>query len=305
LGNGNDSNAPVAFVTGATGYIGSQVVRRLVTDGWIVHAVARSGSQLDLLAKVRESVSLHRHDGSTEQLFHIIQAASPDIVFHLAAFASVTHTSRDVVPMLRSNIEFGTQLVEAMLASRVYALVNTGTFSQHYGNRDYDPSSLYDATKQAFRDILKFYTETTPLKVVTLELYDNYGPDDPRSKIMNLLKGAALTGKPLAMSPGEQLVDVVYIDDVVDAYMAAERHLAEHGTKDEVFAVTSGHPISLKELVRVFEEAAGLRLHIEWGGRSYRPREIMVPWNKGVAPPGWKAKVALREGIARLMNSGA
>ncbi|KRF18686.1 NAD-dependent epimerase/dehydratase family protein [Paenibacillus sp. Soil787] len=292
-----------AIVTGATGFIGSNVVRLLAADGWNVHVIVRNASKLTLLKEVSEYVSIHRHDGSTEQLFEIIKQAAPDIVFHLAAFASVTHRPEDTVSMLQSNIVFSTQLVEAMLANHLYSLINTGTFSQHWDNKAYSPSSLYDATKQAFRDILTFYTETTPLKVITLELYDNYGPGDPRSKIMTLLKRSAADGKPLVMSPGEQLVDIVYIDDVVDAYItAAKRLLTIQTVKDEVFAISSGHPIRLRDLVQVFEQVAGCRLQIEWGGRPYRKREIMIPWNQGEILPNWTAKVSLEEGIGRFMN---
>ncbi|WP_114381657.1 NAD-dependent epimerase/dehydratase family protein [Paenibacillus prosopidis] len=290
-------------MTGATGYIGSNVVRLLAAGGWNVHVIARTDSKLTLLEKACYGVSIHRHDGSTKQLFDIIKQAAPDIVIHLAAFASVTHTPEDIVPMLQSNVVFGTQLVEAILANHVYCFINTGTFSQHCDNKDYSSSSLYDATKQAFRDILTFYTETAPLKAITLELYDNYGPGDPRSKIMNLLKRAALDGKPLAMSPGEQLVDIVYIDDVADAYVTvAERLVSVQGVKDEVYAISSGHPIRLKDLVQAFEQATGRRLQIVWGGRPYRKREIMVPWNQGAALPNWTAKVSLQEGIKRFMN---
>lgn len=300
---GNHQKPRTAIVTGATGYIGSNVVRRLTADGWNVHVIVRNDSKLTLLEKVYDCVNIHRHDGSTKQLFEIVEQAAPDIVIHVAAFASLTHTPENIAPMLQSNVMFGTQLVEAMLANRVYSFINTGTFSQHYDNKIYSPTSLYDATKQAFRDILTFYTETTPLKCITLELYDNYGPDDPRSKIMNLLKRASLDGKPLAMSPGEQLVDIVYIDDVVDAYVtAADRLVSVQEVKDEAYAISSGHPIRLKDLVLAFEQATGRRLQIVWGGRPYRKREIMVPWNQGTALPNWTAKVSLQEGIKRFMN---
>jgi nucleoside-diphosphate-sugar epimerase len=303
---GNHQELRTALVTGATGYIGSNVVRRLAAGGWNVHVIARNDSKLTLLEKVCDCVNIHRHDGSTKQLFDIVKQAAPDIVIHLAAFASVTHTPEDTVPMLQSNVVFGTQLVEAMLANDVYSFINTGTFSQHCDNKVYSPSSLYDATKQAFRDILTFYTETTPFKAITLELYDNYGPDDPRSKIMNLLRRAVLDGKPLDMSPGEQLLDIVYIDDVVDAYVtAAERLTAVQEVKDEVYAISSGHPIRLQDLVQAFEQATGRRLQIVWGGRPYRKREIMVPWNQGAALPNWTAKVSLQEGIKRFMNSSS
>lgn len=300
---GNESSK-VALVTGATGYVGSNVARRLASNGWKVHVVARKGSKLTLLQEILGSVTFHRHDGSTESMFSILENTSPDVVFHLASFASVSHSPEDIESMLTSNIIFGTQLAEAMIANSAYLLINTGTYSQHYANKEYSPSSLYDATKQAFKDIVTFYTETTPLRVITLELFDNYGPGDPRPKIMALLQKAVREKKPFAMTRGEQLLDMVYIDDIVDAFeWSAECLLKEQALKDEVYSLSSLKPISLKGLVQVFENVAGCKLPIQWGGRSYRPREIMVPWNKGTNLPGWKAKVSLEEGIKKVIDS--
>lgn len=302
--NESSAAAYTALVTGATGYIGSNVARRLVAEGWNVHVIARQASKLTLLQPVIDAVTIHRHDGSMEGMLSIMELASPDIVFHLAAFASVYHSPQDIAPMLTSNILFGTQLVEAMIASGSHLLINTGTYSQHYDNKEYSPSSLYDATKEAFNDILAFYTETTSLKAITLELYDNYGPGDPRSKIMALLQKAARENKSLMMTPGEQLIELVYIDDIVDAFeMCAHRLLTEPSVKEEVYSLSSQDPIRLKDLVQLFEKVSDCRLPIQWGGRPYRPREIMIPWNKGKSLPGWRAKVPLTEGMKKVMES--
>ena len=69
---------------------------------------------------------------------------------------------------MSSNITFGTQLVEAMVANGCYQFVNTGTSWQHYENDEYNPVNLYAATKQAFEDILRYYVETSALRVITL-----------------------------------------------------------------------------------------------------------------------------------------
>lgn len=66
--------------------------------------------------------------------------------------------------------------------------------------------------------------------------------------------------------------------------------------------LSSGNPISLKELVAVYSRTIGKPLPIEWGGRAYRSREVMVPWNKGKKLPGWKTKIGLVEGIKRMEN---
>ncbi|WP_199621668.1 NAD-dependent epimerase/dehydratase family protein [Paenibacillus alkalitolerans] len=298
--NNGKSSSLTALVSGATGYVGSHLARRLSANGWKVHVIARNGSNLTMLHQARDSITVHRHDGSTESMFAIMEQAAPDVVFHLASFAPIPHTPAHIVPMLHSNIVFGTQLVEAMIATGVHRFINTGTFSQHYDNVFYSPASLYDATKQAFKDILTFYTETTALQAITLELHDIYGPGDSRPAIIPILQKAASEQKPVAMTLGEQLVDMVYIDDIADAYeLAAVRLFTRQEVKDEVYSVSSQNPIRLKDLVEVFENVTGCRLTVQWGAQSYLSREIIVPWTKGKNLPGWRAKVSLEEGIKK------
>jgi len=295
-----------AIVTGATGYLGSHLARRLVRDGWEVHLIVRPSSSLALLEGVTDRVSIHEHDGSTEGMRSILTTANPVVVFHLASLFKAGHVAQDIVPLVASNILFGTQLLEAMAVCGVEFLVNTGTSWQHYENRDYSPVNLYAATKQAFEDILRFYAETTSIKAINLMLYDTYGPRDSRPKLFSLLRRAAGEGTVLAMSEGEQLLDLVYVDDVIQAYkVAAERLLGNGVCQLESFNVSSGHPVQLRDLVKLYAGISAQPLRVEWGGRPYRPREVMVPWNRGETLPGWKPVIGLEEGLGKMLSQDA
>lgn len=291
----------IALVTGATGFVGSNLVRRLVNDGWDTHVIIRDGSDLSMLSGIDSAIRVHVHDGSTEQLIEIVQLASPRLVFHLASLFLAQHTSQDIEPLIHSNLLFSTQLVEAMSVNGVRHLINTGTSWQHYENSDYSPVCLYAATKQAFEAVLMYYVEVSDMSAISLQLFDTYGPNDHRAKLFTLLRKTARTGEPLLMSPGEQLIDLVYIDDVLDAYLlAAERLLRGSVNRHEVYAVTSGKPIKLRELVEIYGQVVDLSLAVEWGARPYRSRETMIPWNKGQVVPGWAPRVGLAAGIARM-----
>lgn len=297
-----DSVPCKVVVTGATGFVGSHLAHHLVDNGWDVHIIVRQHSSLEPLKEILDSITVHRHDGSTGKMLSIFRIVKPVMVFHLASLFLAEHKSEDIVPLIESNILFGTQLVEAMRQYNVNWLVNTGTSWQHYENNDYNPVCLYASTKQAFESILNFYTETTPLKTITLKLFDTYGPDDKRGKLFSLLERLAMRNEPLSMSPGEQLIDLVYVDDVVDAFLVAAARL-QNGLKGqhEIYAVSSSLPVRLKELVRLYEEMIGRKLPILWRGRPYRSREVMITWNKGPLLPGWVPKVSLEEGIRRMV----
>ncbi len=300
----NDTSSQIALITGATGFVGSHLACRLVDEGWEVHVIIRPNSDLKQLQSILSEITIHIHDGSTESMLSVVEAARPDIVFHLASLFLAQHSPKDIIPLLRSNVIFSTQLVQAMVEQKVYYLVNTGTSWQHYENKEYSPVCLYAASKQAFEDILQFYAEATPLKVITLKLYDTYGPNDPREKLFSLLRKAVTQQKTLAMSPGEQLIDLVYIDDVIDAYLIAAGRLQNNEVSaHEKYAVSSGNPIRLREIVKLYEQEINYSLPIQWGARHYRDREVIVPCSRGICLPGWKAKINLKEGLSKLTET--
>lgn len=287
------------LVTGATGFIGRHLAADLARRGWEVHALVRregSGAGAD------GPWVAHVVGGGTAEIVRRVGEARPDLVIHLASRFLAAHRPEDVAPLVDANVLFGTQLLEAMSACGCTRLVNAGTSWQHHENEDYNPVCLYAATKQAFADILRYYTAANGVRAVTLELFDTYGPGDPRPKIFSLLRQAARAGTVLDLSPGEQLLDLVYIDDVTAAFrLAALRLLAgESAGAQEVFAVSCGRPRSLREIVATWQRVAAAPLVVRWGERPYRSREVMVPWNRGTPLPGWAARVGLEEGIRRM-----
>lgn len=234
-------------------------------------------------------VTNHLHDGSTEGMVRCVAQARPDVVFHLASLVLAQHVTKDIDVLIQSNVLFGNQLLEAMKVNEVSCLINTGTSWQHYNNEDYNPVCLYAATKQAFEAILEYYVQACGIKAITLKLFDTYGPDDPRPKLFHLLNKAAMSGESLDMSAGEQLIDLVHIDDVIAAYLiAAQRLLAGQVTAHERYAVSSGQPLPLKELVQRYAAISKQTIHVNWGARPYRYREVMMPWSNGKNLPGWQ-----------------
>lgn len=291
------------LITGATGFVGSRLAKQLVEVGCEVHIITRPDSGLGQIMEILDNVTVYRHDGTMASMSRIMNESNPEIVFHLASLFISEHRSEDVIPLIDSNLLFGTQLLEAMKSAAVERLVNTGTSWQHYQNDVYNPVNLYAATKQAFEDILKYYQETADLQVITLKLYDTYGADDPRPKLMHLLKHIADTGEKLAMSPGEQMIDLVHIDDVTDAFLLAGDRLLEGWGGNASYAVSSGQPLSVKELACLMGTVLKKDLNIEWGGRPYRGREVMMPWDKGKILPGWRPRKKLVDGIRGLYES--
>lgn len=288
------------LVTGGTGFVGLNLVRRLASLGYETHVIARKNSNLEEIKSLEGNIVIHIYNQSLQSMIEIFKKASPDLVVHLASLFISEHRVEDIDELFKSNILFGTHLLEAMKQEEVSYLINTGTNWQNYCSSEYNPVNLYAATKEAFENIAKFYTESTALRMLTLRLYDTYGPNDKRPKIFSLFNKISQTGESLDMSPGDQLLGFVHIDDIVDAFLAAMEQIKNKEKHyNEVYFLTPEKYYSLKEVVKIYEAVKAVRLNINWGLRPYRSREVMKPF-EGNRLPGWEPKIDLKEGIGRL-----
>lgn len=289
------------LLTGATGFIGSHLARRLLRDGHRVSLLVRPSSRLEILAPELSRFAVRIYDGSYASLEAALEQAQPQIVMHLASLFLTRHRAEDIPALLEANLAFPTQLLEAMCQAGVKNFVNTGTSWQHYQDQPYSPVNLYAASKQAFEALLAYYAEAHGLRAVSLKLFDTYGPGDRRSKLFSLLRKCVRSGETLKMSPGEQLLDLVYIDDVVEAFIQAGLRVSAV-VRPEQYAVSAGTDarVSVQHLAQLYAELCGRELAIEWGGIPYRPREVMQPWSQYRLLPGWQARTSLQDGILAM-----
>jgi nucleoside-diphosphate-sugar epimerase len=238
-------------------------------------------------------------------LIAFMQKEKFDGVIHLASLFLVNHQPENVTDLIESNVLFGTALLEASVKSETPWFINTGTFWQHYLDKTYCPVNLYAATKQAFEDIAQYYMETSSINFVTVKLFATFGPDDTRSKVFNLWSKISQTQEKLDMSPGNQIIDMSYIDNIVDGYMRLISLISKDGKRKllgQAFTIQSDKRVSLRKLAEMFEKISKTKLNINWGGRPYGQREVMIPWKKGKHIPGYKPSVKLEEGIKRTLE---
>jgi nucleoside-diphosphate-sugar epimerase len=261
-----------ALVTGVTGFIGGKLAERLHQNGWTVHALVRCAQ-----AEANEGVRFHHYDGSLASLSAILGETRPDVVFHLASLYLADHRPDQIEDLVASNILMPVQLAEAMTAAGCLRLINAGTAWQHFESASYRPVNLYAATKQACMDLLHYYHDARNLSVITLKLFDTFGAGDKRRKLVQLLVDAALSGERLEMSPGEQVIDLTHVDDVVSAFVVASDRLLAAGEPLKEDFLISGERLRVRELVTAVEAALGASLDVRFAGRPYRPREVMLP----------------------------
>lgn len=288
------------LLTGATGFIGKNLINKLIKTNRVT-ALVRHSSNTNVLPK---KTIIFRYNGNDTDLKNYFVDHKIDGVIHLASkVMSDQNNWGNINQLIKSNITLGTKLLEVAKLTNVRWFINTGTFWQHYKNEKYNPVNLYAAMKQAFEDIAKYYTETSNFKFVTIKLCDTFGSNDTRPKIFNLWDNISKTGEKLQMSPGEQIIDITHVDNVVLAYI----RLIEILDKKEIdingksFALKAERRLKLRDLAELYKKTTGKKLNIKWGGKEYRYREIMDPWEDGVKIPGYKEKTNITDGIKKMM----
>jgi nucleoside-diphosphate-sugar epimerase len=301
-----------ALITGATGYIGTALARHLRAAEWDVHVLLRATSdpaQLNASVRGIECHSLaESEDGAATAL---VETVRPDCIFHLASRIQASHAATDIRPLLASNIALGVELLEGLACinadrqSAPSVLVAAGTYWAHDAHGEDAPNSLYAASKRAFEAFLPFYSGHCDVPCCSLLLYDVYGPHDLRGKLIPALINSALTPEAdaLAVSPGEQLLDLVYLDDVVRGFVIAAEGLRSGSINAGRYRLDSGERVSVKALVAAIATAAGRAPAVEFGARPYPPNQIMVPLEAGPRLPGWVPAVSLAQGLQTLLSA--
>ena len=292
-------------ITGATGYIGSHLLRHLLSKGWDVHIIADPKFGYTNIEDVLKQIDVCEYTGAIEKLIDFFKKVKPDVVFHLAAAVITNYQPIQVPVLIQSNVQFGAEILEAMKVSGCKLFVGTGSYWQNYNCEDYNPVDLYAATKEAFEKILKYYTEAEGIRAITLRLFDVYGSDDKRPKLWNIIKQKVGTNEVLNLSAGEQLLDMVFVSDVCTAYEQAY-YLLKNDVRivNRVYAVCSGKRMPLKEIVELYRKKLNGSVIVNYGGKPYKKREVMKPIDTLEILPGWCPQVPLEEGLRKLAGGG-
>lgn len=289
------------IVTGATGFLGSNVVPHLL-DNADVAIVTRPDSSLKSLGAAAERVTTIVDTQDVEKLVADFQTFQPDICLHLAASSITAPKSSQINELIEGNIDFGARVAHAFAEAQGKTMVYISSFSQHANGEAYRPTILYAATKEALADILRYYSLNT-FQVIDLQLFDTFGPGDTRTKIWNLLMKAADTGEALDTTEGQQILFPIHIQDVANAVMRTLELRTELGGGYHEFRAPGPQAVRLRDAVEIFEKANEITIPLNWGVRSYIGNEMFEPWEYGELLPGWSPKISLEDGFRELWKN--
>jgi dolichol-phosphate mannosyltransferase len=297
-----------AFVTGAAGFIGANLVRHLDAAGHeTVAAIRPAGDPWRLEGLVPDVARLEVDLRDPDAVTSAVVSEQPDVIFHLAAHGAYSW-QKDLARMLAINLAATDALLKG--AARVGAsLINAGS-SAEYGYQNHPPAeaelvrpnSHYAVTKVGATHLCQLAADNEGVRVATLRLYSIYGPwEDPRRLMPTLIRRCLEGGWPPLVGP-ETARDFVWIEDACDAFVRAAtcRVLPEPGA---VFNIASGSQTTLGELVSVAAEVFDVTAEPEWGTMAARAWDTSC-W---VGDPraaaeylGWRASTPLADGLVRF-----
>jgi len=278
------------LLTGATGFLGSRVVRELLARGHRVSALRRETSNPWRLEQAANAITWHSFDD--RGIGEALRTNLIDAVVHMATTYG-RHGER-VSEIVQTNLALPIRLVEQAVASQVGVFVTTGT--------SLSPDvSEYALSKYQFGVWAQRMTSGTSTRFVDAAIELMFGPMDDDWKLVPMLVRRCLEGDgPIDLTPGEQRRDLVYVDDVARAICL----LAEDSRAQGRLEVGTGQAISVRELALRVRDRSHSDAVLRFGALDYRPNEMMTYAAdvRAMRSLGWTPQVTLDDGLDRTIT---
>lgn len=263
-----------AFVTGASGFVGSYLVKVLIDEGHEVLCLKRPSSNL---SKLDDYVSKVRWVDNTDNWKESLVAFQPDIIYHLA-WDGVTAKERSVWQKQIGNIIFQQELLDATLAAGSKKYVGIGSQAE-YGNfknkidESYPvcPMSAYAAAKVAALDIVRAFCDINQIEWYWFRLFPLFGPHESDQWLIPSLIKNIFTQESMDFTPGEQKLPYLYVGECAKAIKAAITVDGHSG----VYNICSDNPLALKELVARIRDKVRPDFKLNFGAFPYRYGQSM------------------------------
>ncbi len=251
-------------MTGATGFLGSNLTRALLEKGFRITALKRSSSSMSRISDIADKMELYDLDNSS--LEDVFSGGRFDIILHCATNYGRQNNNR--LNVMDANLMLPLKLLEMGIKHDVPCFINTDTLLDKRIN-------YYSLSKQQFKEWLTTYSNDMVCINVALEHF--YGPFDDTTKFVSFVIDKILNdADSVDLTPGEQKRDFIYIDDVIAAFTKIIENAGNMDKGYHSFEIGTGQLIKIKELASMIKQLAGNKVtRLNFGALPYRENEIM------------------------------
>ena len=292
------------FLTGATGFVGSQVARLAAAAGWQVLALVMPGESLRRLEGFADRLTLL--EGNLENLSALrpaLQEGRPNVCMHLAWYVEPGKYLQ--APQNLACLTAGLALLQELSLAGCRRVVGVGTCAEYDSRSGYfredspvRPETLYAACKLSLNLVGQQFAALNDMRFAWGRLFYLYGPGEDRSRIVPAAMHSLLAERPFTANAGNKVCDFLHVEDV-----AAGLWTLAEANAEGVFNVCSGEPVSIRTLLETIGEIMDRGALIRFGEPrpDVRDPPFLCGDNSRLRSLGWQPRYRLRAGLEQTL----
>lgn len=283
------------LLSGSTGFLGSYLLKRFTQEGFEVIALKRSTSNTFRVEALLNKATFY--DVDTTDIDIIFKNHNIDIVVNTAT--DYGRVNKQISSILNTNLMFGIKLLENAIDSNVKTFMNTDTLLEKDIN-------AYALSKNQLVQWMQFLSDK--INMVNIKIEHMYGPlDDENKFIYWIVKQFKNNVEKIDLTSGVQKRDFIYIDDIVEAYVAIIKNIETLSSFEE-FELGTGKAVEVRQFLELIynqiKKSRILTTELNFGAVDYRPKENMCMQANisKLQSLGWEPRMKLEDGINIILD---
>jgi len=300
----------VYLITGATGFIGTNIVRQLIKQEQGVAVIVRDKRLNWRLNDIASKLDIYECDLLSNSLGDLVEKIRPDFIFHLATYGMLAKED-DSCKMIDINLKGTINLVNAAKKISLKLFINTGSCFE-YGNKSnpmketdfLEPLNDYSVIKSAVTLYCQKEAIRSGIPIINFRLFTPYGYFEDNHRLIPSVVRSAIVNEPIKVSVPESVRDFVFIEDVVNAYIQAVKMSLPNGS---IFNIGSGRQYNVGQIIKIILRLSKSNSKVLWGAvrkqdRYIEPTTLRADLSKTRKMLQWSPRDTIWEGLGKTIE---
>ena len=302
------------LITGATGFVGANLLRKLIDSKNDIHVIIRSTSNLWRINDIIDKVNAHVCDlTNRESVEKLVLKIKPQIIFHLAVYGGYQF-QKESSKIINTNLIGTINLLDACCKIGFECFINTGSSSE-YGLKDkpmsendlLEPINDYGIAKAAATLYCQAIGRRENLPIFTLRLFSPYGYYEGPTRLIPYLIISCLKNKELKIFTPDAVRDFIFIEDLIKAYFMIVEN-KEGVLPGDIFNIGSGDQYTVKEIFEIIKKLTKYTKKPKWGKMENDNKEIknLKMWIANISKSkiflNWSPEYSIENGLEETIK---